>query len=130
MWAEVGRGKSQFKIWDLLADGRCSLAVIDFFSTRMWEGWSRLRKTRGARCRNGSAGSEGRGEESGGGAEELGAGGEEPPLFLPTPSFYGVRRRGVGDSVSSVFLPLCFSFVIPLGRFCFLGTAWAEYGGL
>jgi len=30
---ESGRGKSQFKIRDLLADGRCSQAVIDFFSS-------------------------------------------------------------------------------------------------
>jgi len=37
LWAEVreesGRGKSRFKIQDLLADGRCSQAVPDFLST-------------------------------------------------------------------------------------------------
>jgi len=37
LWAEVregsGRGKSQCKIRDLLADGRCSQAVLDFLST-------------------------------------------------------------------------------------------------
>ena len=37
LWAEVrretGRGKDRFKIWDLLADARCSQAVLDFLST-------------------------------------------------------------------------------------------------
>jgi len=37
LWAEVqegsGRGKNQFKTRDLLADGRCSKAVLDFLST-------------------------------------------------------------------------------------------------
>jgi hypothetical protein len=38
LWAEVrketGRWKSHWKIRDLLADGRCSRAVLDFLSTR------------------------------------------------------------------------------------------------
>jgi hypothetical protein len=33
VWRESGRGKSRFKIRDLLADGRCSQAVLDFLST-------------------------------------------------------------------------------------------------
>ena len=33
MLKETGRGKSQFTIRDLLADGRCSQAVLDFLST-------------------------------------------------------------------------------------------------
>jgi len=91
LWAEVreesGRGKSRFKIWGLLADERCSQAVLDFLSTTdvgrlvpaeedtgggvsEWE--RRERRERG----------EARRAE----AEELGAGGKLL-LFLPTPSF-------------------------------------------
>jgi len=37
LWVEVlkesGRGKHWWKIRDLLADGRCSWAVLDFLST-------------------------------------------------------------------------------------------------
>jgi len=37
LWEEVqeesGRGKSRFKFRDLLADGRCSQAALDFLST-------------------------------------------------------------------------------------------------
>jgi len=93
MWAEVreetGRGKSRWKVWDLLADERYRQAVLDFLSTTdvgrlvppeeegdagsevsEWE----LRERR--------EGEEERRVE----AEVLGAG-EEPPLFLPTPPF-------------------------------------------
>jgi len=53
LWAEVrkgaGRGKSRFEIRDLLADGRCSQAVLDFLSPRTQGGWYRLRTTRKAR---------------------------------------------------------------------------------
>jgi len=38
VWKESGRGKSRFKIRDLLADGRCSQAVQDFISTTDGEG--------------------------------------------------------------------------------------------
>ena len=97
LWAEVrkgsGRGKDRFTIRDLLADGRCSQAVLDFLATTdvgrldpaeedagsevpEWE----LRERRE------------RDEEMRAEAEELGAAGElgareELLLFLPTPSF-------------------------------------------
>jgi hypothetical protein len=95
LWAEVrketGRGKSRFMIRDLLVDERCSQPVLDFLATtdvgRLVPGeedvqseaseWER-RERRERRERE-----EVRRQE----AEELSAGEEEQPLFLPTPSF-------------------------------------------
>jgi len=94
LWAEVregaGRGKSQSKIWGLLAGAKFSQAVLDPLSTTdvgrlvpapaeedvqgrasEWE----LREWRE------------REEERRVEAEEAGAEGAEQPLFLPTPSF-------------------------------------------
>jgi len=99
LWAEVqketGRWKSRWKIRDLLGDGRCGQAVLDFLSSTdvgrlvppleerdagsevsEWEIQERLERE----------------EEREAEAEELGASGklgagEESPLFLPTPSF-------------------------------------------
>jgi len=34
----------------LLADGRCSQAVLTFSLLRMWEGWYQLEKTRDVSC--------------------------------------------------------------------------------
>ena len=98
LWAEVqketGRWKSRWTVWDLLADGRCGQAVLDFLcSTDVGRLVPPLDE--------GDAGSEvsewelrerrEREEEREAEAEELGAAGElgagEPPLFLPTPSF-------------------------------------------
>jgi ribonuclease HI len=93
LWVEVrketGRGKSRWKVRDLLADERCSRAVLDFLATTdvgrrvpapaeedaqsevsEWE----LRERRE------------RGEERRAEAEELGSEVEQP-LFFPTPSF-------------------------------------------
>jgi hypothetical protein len=94
LWAEVrketGKGKNRWKVRDLLADERCSRAVLDFLATTdvgrrvlpapaeedarseasEWE----LRE-RGERE-----------EERAAEAERLGAEVEEP-LFLPTPAF-------------------------------------------
>jgi ribonuclease HI len=93
LWAEVrretGRWKSRWKVRDLLADERCSRAVLDFLATTdvgrrvpapaeedaesetsEWE----LRERRESE------------EERRAEAEELGAEVEEP-LFLPTPAF-------------------------------------------
>jgi hypothetical protein len=93
LWTEVrketGRGKSRWKVRDLLADERCSRAILDFLSTTdvgrrvpapveedaqseasEWE----LRERRE------------REEERRAEAEGLGAEVEEP-LFLPTPAF-------------------------------------------
>jgi len=33
VWKETRRGKSRFTIRDLLADGSCSQAILDFLST-------------------------------------------------------------------------------------------------
>ena len=33
VWKETGRGKRRFAVRDLLADDRCSRAVLDFLST-------------------------------------------------------------------------------------------------
>ena len=91
MWGETGRWKSRWKIQDLLADGRCSQAVLGFLSATdvgrrapaeedaeseasEWE----LRECGSGKKRGGA---EGLGAEG-----ELGDG-EELPLFLPTPFF-------------------------------------------
>jgi len=73
-------------VLDLLADGRCSRAVLGFLSS------TDVGRRVPAEAENDgvSAVSELEVwewlEEQGAGAEELGAGGE-PPLFLPTPDF-------------------------------------------
>ena len=90
LWAEVkketGRWKDRWKVRDLLADGRCSRAVLDFLIT------TEVGKT--VPVTEEDAGSEAsewelreRAEREGewrAEAEALGTG-EEPPLFLPTP---------------------------------------------
>ena len=57
VWKETERGKKWFAIRDLLADDRCSKAVLDFLSTT--EVWSRprLRKTGRVRHQSGNSGS-------------------------------------------------------------------------
>jgi len=75
---ETGRGKSQFTIRDLLADGRCSQAVLDFLSTTD-VGRQVLAE--------GDAGTEVSEWELREREEERRAEAEELPLFLPTPSF-------------------------------------------
>ena len=89
VWKETGRWKSRWKIRDLLADGRCSRAVLDFLSTTdvgrrapaEGDAESEVSKWEPR------AGGEREVEKEEMGAEgELGAG-EEPPLFLPTPPF-------------------------------------------
>jgi len=96
LWAEVqketGRWKSRWKVRDLLADERCSRAVLDFLST------TDLGRLVPAEEDVGSEASEWelrecreREEERRAEAEEVGAAGElgagEEPLLLPTPSF-------------------------------------------
>ena len=107
MWAavrkETGRGKSRWKIRDLLADERCSRAVLDFLSTTdvgrlvpapveedpqseasEWE----LRERREQE------------EERRAEAEELGAEAEERPLFLPTPDFMAAAEEEEGGATA------------------------------
>jgi hypothetical protein len=88
LWAEVketGRWKDRWKIRDLLADGRCSRAVLDFLTSTdvgrrvPAEEEDAVSAVSELEVREWM---EGQGAE----AEELGAGGE-PPLFLPTPDF-------------------------------------------
>ena len=72
-------------------------------------------------------GREGEKEEKGRAkAEELGAGGEEQPLFLPSPSFVASAEgeEGFGAPLALSLSPLC--------NWCtstFLGQAWAEATG-
>jgi len=92
LWAEVKEGtgkwkdrwKDRWKVRDLLADGRCSRAVLDFLSST-----DVGRRVPGEEDDAVSAVSElelrERREEQGAGAQEAVAGG--PPLFLPTPDF-------------------------------------------
>ena len=137
VWAEVGRGKSRFKIGDLLADEKSSQAVLDFLSTtdvgilasaeedagsNAFE-WERRERRE-------------REEERRAEAEEPGVW-EEPALSLPTPAFmasageeYGRARFVFGLSFPSFLLsfsalaPFVLSFAISLVRICsFLGQA-------
>jgi len=81
---EIGRWKDRWKVRDLLADGRCSRAVLDFLSST-----DVGRRVPPEEDDAVSAVSELEVqewlEEQGAGAE--GPDGEEPPLLLPTPDF-------------------------------------------
>ena len=111
LWAEVqketGRWKSRWKIQDLFADPGCSQAVLDFLSStdvgkivptvEEEDGVGKIVPTVEEEDGVGSEASEWelrerqeREEEKRAGAlgaENEVAAGEEPPLFLPTPSF-------------------------------------------
>jgi len=88
LWAEVkketGRWKDRWKVRDLLGDGRCSQAVLDFLATT-----DVGRRAPAEEDDAVSAVSELEVrewmEEQGAGAEE--PDGEGPPLILPTPDF-------------------------------------------
>jgi len=100
LWEEVkretGKWKSRWKIQDLLADRRCSQVVLDFLTST---DVGRIVPTVEVDANAGSDVSEWelrerreREEEREKATEALGAedevdDGEEPPLFLPTPSF-------------------------------------------
>ena len=90
LWAEVkketGRWKGRWKVRDLLADGRCSPAVLDFLSST--DVGRRVPAESEDDAVSAVSELEVREwlEEQGVGAEGAGAGGE-PPLFLPTPDF-------------------------------------------
>jgi len=123
-WKETGRGKSRLAIRDLLADDRCSRAVLDFLATTEigrlvpaeedaqseaseWE----LREQRE------------REEERGAEAERLGAEVEEP-LFLPRPAFMVSARKRSENGFGLSFI--CHFLGAP---FIFLGQAWADDKG-
>ena len=85
MKEETGRWKDRWRIQDLLVDGRCSRAVLDFLAFTdvgrrvSAEEEDAVSEVPEAELREWM-------EEQVAGAEEPDAGGE-PPLFLPTPDF-------------------------------------------
>jgi len=95
LWAEVrketGSWKLRWKIRVLLADERCSRVVLDLLSSMdlgsrvLPEEEDAVRAVSELEVREWL-------EEQGAGAEELG--GEEPPLFLPTPDFMSSAGEG------------------------------------
>jgi len=126
LWAEMrketGRWKDRWKILDLLADERCSPAVLDFFPSAD-VGKRVLAKVEAAVSEVSEA--ELREWVEGAEARELGAGGGSPP-FLPT-RLHGVRRRGEAISLVSFLSHTLFNF---LGaHHIFLGQVWAEAKG-
>ena len=87
----AGRGNDWWKGRDLLADGRCSRAVHDFLSATdagrrvAAEEEDAVSAVSKLEVREWL-------DEQGAGAEE--SGGEEPPLFLPTPDFMAAAGEG------------------------------------
>jgi len=83
---EAGRWKDRWKVRDLLADGRCSPAVLDFLSS------TDVGRRGPAEAEDDAVSAVSELEvrewleEQGVGAEKADSGGE-PPLFLPTPDF-------------------------------------------
>jgi len=115
LWAEVlkesGRRKSQWRIRDLVADGRCSQAVLDFLSTTdvgrlvpaeedagssEWERRERREREEERRVE----------------MEEFGCrrGGT---ALSPAALLHGACGGGVGDGSRFPHPFLCFSFVVP-----------------
>jgi len=88
VWKETGKWKSRWGIRGLLADGRCSQAVLDFLSSTDAGSGCRQRRARWARCQRRSFESGSRGEGRGAGHR-----GGESPLFLPTPDFMSSREE-------------------------------------
>jgi len=97
LWAEVkketGRWKDRWKVQDLLADARCSRAVLDFLSST--DVGRRVPAEAEEDAVSAVSELEVREwlEEQGAEAEELGGGGELP-LFLPTPDFMAAAGEG------------------------------------
>jgi len=122
LWAEVRketeRWKDRWKIRDLLADERCSRAVLDFLSSTdvgrrvpaeeedavstvsELEAWEWL-------------------EEQGARAEEPGAGGT--PLFLPTPTFMASAGEVWAVPFVSFFCPFVCNFLVRVTSHIFSG---------
>jgi len=97
LWAEVkketGRWEDRWKVQDLLADARCSRAVLDFLSST--DVGRRVPAEAEEDAVSAVSELEVREwlEEQGAEAEELGGGGELP-LFLPTPDFMAAAGEG------------------------------------
>ena len=96
LWAEVrketGRGESRWMIRDLFADRRCSQPVFPHFyrcgeNSAGWEEDARSEASEWELRERMEREEERRAEAEALGAEDETGTGEEPPLFLPTPSF-------------------------------------------
>jgi len=93
VFKETKRWKSQWKVRDLLADERCSQAVLDFLAATDVGRRGPAEEDAGSEAPEWELReSQEREEEREAEAEELGAAGilgarEELPLFVPTPSF-------------------------------------------
>jgi len=131
---ETGRGEDRLKIWDLLAEARCSQSVLGFLSTT--DVGRQVPAAAGEEAQSEASEWElrerrGREEEMKQETEELDAEAERP-LFLPTPSFMasaeGECRR------FSFVIPFCLFVLLPPLLFpwralSFLGQAQAEGKG-
>jgi hypothetical protein len=117
VWKETGRGKSRFKIRDLLADDRCSQPVLDFLATTdVGKGVPpRLRTTRGtqrARHQSGSSGNGGSEKRRGEWRPRSWVPRLKNRCFSPRP-LHGICGRGVcceGHVLSFCSFPF-FSFM-------------------
>jgi len=126
---ETGRWKSWWKIQDLLADERCSQAVLDFLNATDVGRRVLAEESEGSgasewELRERREREEEREAETLGAADEMGAL-EEQPLFLPTPSFMASAGEDyIGDGARFPFvLAFALSFLTFLGAYLhFLGT--------
>ena len=120
LWAEVrnqtGRWKDRWKVRDLLADGRCSRAVLDFLSS------TDIGRRVPAEAEDDAVSAVSELEvrewleERGAGAEEPGAGGNHRCSY-PPPTSWGPQVRARRFHLSFLFLfSFLFSFAIPLVR--------------
>jgi len=133
LWAEVkketGRWKDRWKVRDLLADGRCSRAVLDYLSS------TDVGRRVPAEAEDDAVGAVSELEvrewleEQGAGAEEAGDGGTRCYSPRPTSWCWQEWRRGTLSFLSFVFRSSFFSN--SLGALhIFWGQAWAEGKGV
>ena len=89
VWKETGKGRRWWKAHELFADQRCSRVVLDFLaSTEVGKTVPAVEEdTRSEVSEWEIQERAGREEERRTEAEALGMEVEEPPLFLPTPTF-------------------------------------------
>ena len=128
MLKETGRGKYRFEIRDLVADVRCSQAVLDFLSAadvgrRIPAPAEEDAQSEALECGR-------RERQDREDAEEVCAGGEEQPLFLSRLPWRR-RRREPGGRLLLFFsfaFPLPFSFVNSLVRSIAFGAVLGEGG--
>jgi len=116
VWEEAGSGKSPFKVWDLLADGRCSQAVLGFLSTT---DVGRLVPAEEGAASAGSGKRSGRRRP-----KELGGEGEEQPPFMAQE-----RSREWVTAFLCSFLCLSLAISSVWHTSHLLGQAWAEGKG-